>query len=133
MGKMAGSILFAGNKPTRPFLRRFTGYVEQFGELTVLFGQFRHGQHGCVCVFCVSLAWMQAQPLGSAPNAKLLAVPANCVPWCLVHADTLLPILTVEEMLLYTAELKRPRQIPLSEKQAAVEELLDKLALKPCR
>lgn len=77
VGKTAGSILFAGNKPTRPFLRRFTGYVEQF--------------------------------------------------------DTLLPILTVEEMLLYTAELKRPRQIPLSEKQAAVEELLDKLALKPCR
>jgi hypothetical protein len=36
-------------------------------------------------------------------------------------------------MLLYTAELKRPRSIPLADKQAAVEQLLDKLALQPCR
>lgn len=52
---------------------------------------------------------------------------------CKPLADTLLPILTVEEMLLYTAELKRPRSIPLADKQAAVEELLDKLALQECR
>ena len=77
VGKTEGSILFAGNKPTRQFLRRYTGYVEQF--------------------------------------------------------DTLLPILTVEEMLRYTAELKQPRHIPLNRKQAAVEELLDKLALQACR
>lgn len=32
VGKTEGDILFAGNKPTRPFLRRYTGYVEQFGE-----------------------------------------------------------------------------------------------------
>lgn len=32
VGKLQGDILFAGNKPTRPFLRRYTGYVEQFGE-----------------------------------------------------------------------------------------------------
>lgn len=50
-----------------------------------------------------------------------------------VLADTLLPILTVEEMLLYTAELKRPRSVPLAEKQAAVEQLLDKLGLQACR
>jgi hypothetical protein len=31
VGKTEGDILFAGNKPTRPFLRRYTGYVEQFG------------------------------------------------------------------------------------------------------
>lgn len=34
---------------------------------------------------------------------------------------------------MYTAELKQPRQVPLSEKQAAVEELLHKLALTTCR
>jgi ABC-type multidrug transport system ATPase subunit len=33
VGSMQGSILFAGNKPTRQFLRKFTGYVEQFGKL----------------------------------------------------------------------------------------------------
>eukprot|EP00877_Chromochloris_zofingiensis_P004326 jgi/Chrzof1/13895/Cz08g16130.t1 len=76
-GKTEGTILFAGNKPTRQFLRRYTGYVEQF--------------------------------------------------------DTLLPTLTVEEMLMYTAELKRPISEPLSEKKAAVDELIDKLALESCR
>eukprot|EP00879_Flechtneria_rotunda_P005742 GHRR01006043.1.p1 GENE.GHRR01006043.1~~GHRR01006043.1.p1 ORF type:complete len:547 (+),score=129.21 GHRR01006043.1:934-2574(+) len=77
VGTTEGSILFAGRKATRQFLRRYTGYVEQF--------------------------------------------------------DTLLPILTVQEMLLYTAELKRPMSEPLSQKKAAVEDLLDKLALTSCR
>ena len=31
-GKTIGSILFAGVPPTTMFLRRYTGYVEQFGE-----------------------------------------------------------------------------------------------------
>jgi hypothetical protein len=30
-GKTKGEILFAGNKPTRPFLRRYTGYVRRRG------------------------------------------------------------------------------------------------------
>jgi ABC-type proline/glycine betaine transport system ATPase subunit len=32
VGSMEGEIRFSGTKPTRQFLRRFTGYVEQFGE-----------------------------------------------------------------------------------------------------
>ena len=64
-GKAKGDILFAGNRPTRPFLRRYTGYVEQF--------------------------------------------------------DTLLPILSVEEMLMYTCQLKRARQESWESKKAAVE------------
>jgi ATP-binding cassette, subfamily G (WHITE), member 2 len=31
-GKTQGTLLFAGQKPTQQFLRRYTGYVEQFGE-----------------------------------------------------------------------------------------------------
>ncbi|EFN50715.1 hypothetical protein CHLNCDRAFT_142571 [Chlorella variabilis] len=77
VGKLDGSIAFAGNKPTPQFLRRFTGYVEQF--------------------------------------------------------DTLLESLTVQEMLMYTAELKRPVDEPREEKQAAVEELIDVLGLAACR
>ncbi|PNW71306.1 hypothetical protein CHLRE_16g648700v5 [Chlamydomonas reinhardtii] len=46
--------------------------------------------------------------------------------------DTLLPILTVREMLLYTAELKRPLGEPLADKKAAVDQLLDALALTRC-
>ncbi|KAL4543234.1 hypothetical protein Ndes2526B_g03891 [Nannochloris sp. 'desiccata'] len=47
--------------------------------------------------------------------------------------DTLLDILTVEEMMRYTADLKRPMSEPVAEKSAAVEEILELLALKTCR
>jgi ABC-type dipeptide/oligopeptide/nickel transport system ATPase subunit len=49
-----------------------------------------------------------------------------------VQFDTLVDTLTCREMLLYTAQLKRPRHEPLSEKQQAVEQLLDKLGLSSC-
>ena len=32
MGTISGHILFAGQHASRTFLRRYTGYVEQFGE-----------------------------------------------------------------------------------------------------
>jgi ABC-type nitrate/sulfonate/bicarbonate transport system ATPase subunit len=32
VGKTEGKVLFAGNVPSRNFLRRYTGYVEQFGK-----------------------------------------------------------------------------------------------------
>lgn len=76
-GEILGSITFAGRKPSKMFLRRYTGYVEQF--------------------------------------------------------DTLLDMLTVEEMLMYTAELKRPVEEPLGDKRAEVERLLEKLALAPAK
>ena len=77
VGKIQGDIQFGGQKPSKNFLRRYTGYVEQ--------------------------------------------------------TDTLLPILTVEEMLLYTAELKRPMSDSHESKVADVEELLQVLALDSCR
>jgi ABC-type uncharacterized transport system YnjBCD ATPase subunit len=77
VGTTTGTLLFSGQKPSRAFLRRFTGYVEQF--------------------------------------------------------DTLLGILTVEEMLLYTAEMKRPISESLASKKDAVEEVLHCLALTSCR
>lgn len=57
VGDIKGQVLIAGQKPTQTFLRRYSGYVEQF--------------------------------------------------------DTLLPVLTVYEMLLYTAELKISRSTSL--------------------
>lgn len=77
VGTLSGEILFAGVKPSRAFIRRFTGYVEQF--------------------------------------------------------DTLVPTLTVEEMLMYTAELKLDVNMPLADKKAAVEHVIDTLALDTCR
>ena len=35
-GTTSGTIGFAGRQPTRTFLRRYAGYVEQFGELQML-------------------------------------------------------------------------------------------------
>jgi hypothetical protein len=139
VGSTQGSILFAGNKPTRQFLRKFTGYVEQFGKgvvqppLSIL----------CLTAACSIAAtagvstssdppaccWLRLIPLLCA--LRLLLRPFCCTP--LVPADTLLPILTVEEMMLYTAELKRPRSEPLAAKKAAVAQLLEKLALTTCR
>jgi len=46
--------------------------------------------------------------------------------------DTLVATLSCYEMLLYTAQLKRPRQESLASKQAAVEQLLTKLGLSCC-
>lgn len=67
-GEITGDILFSAQKPTINFLRRFTGYVEQF--------------------------------------------------------DTLLDILTVREMLLYTAEMKRPVSEPMHTKEAIVDKYI---------
>lgn len=77
VGSIQGNITFGGEKPSKNFLRRYTGYVEQ--------------------------------------------------------TDTLLPILTVEEMLLYTADLKRPMEESKEKKMEAVNELVQVLALTSCR
>ncbi|EFJ42159.1 hypothetical protein VOLCADRAFT_107413 [Volvox carteri f. nagariensis] len=76
VGKTEGHLSFGGSQPTKQFLRRYTGYVEQF--------------------------------------------------------DTLLGDLTVREMLMYTAELKRPMEEPLADKRREVEVLLQRLALSNC-
>ena len=36
VGQLEGTVAFAGNRPTPQFLRRFTGYVEQFGGCCLL-------------------------------------------------------------------------------------------------
>ncbi|GAB4821435.1 hypothetical protein N2152v2_008481 [Parachlorella kessleri] len=77
VGTLAGDIKIAGTVPTRMFLRRFTGYVEQ--------------------------------------------------------SESLLDILTVQEMLMYTAQLKRPVHESTAEKEAAVNKLIQLLALTTCR
>jgi ABC-type multidrug transport system ATPase subunit len=46
--------------------------------------------------------------------------------------DTLVDCLSCYEMLLYTAQLKRPRSESISAKQAAVTQLLGKLSLAGC-
>jgi len=73
VGATTGRVLFGGEAPTRAFLRRFTGYVEQH--------------------------------------------------------DTLLPNLTVRELLVYQASMKRPVSEPWEAKLGAVALLLSRLGL----
>ena len=49
------------------------------------------------------------------------------------RADTLLDNLTVEEMLIYTAEMKNPVRESLATKKAKVALVLEQLALTSCR
>lgn len=48
-------------------------------------------------------------------------------------ADTLIDNLTVQEMLLYTAELKLKATVPLEAKLRRVDTLIEQLALGVCR
>ena len=48
-------------------------------------------------------------------------------------ADTLVDTLTVEEMLMYTALLKRPLSEPRESKVQEVDRLVTRLALQTCR
>ena len=50
-----------------------------------------------------------------------------------VRTDTLLDNLTVEEMLMYTAELKCPMSESLASKREKVGSIIDQLALGGCR
>jgi ATP-binding cassette subfamily G (WHITE) protein 2 len=77
VGTTQGQIKFGGLAPTSEYLRRYTGYVEQF--------------------------------------------------------DTLVPILTVSEMFLYTALLKLEREVDVEKKEEAVERVIDVLGLETCR
>lgn len=65
---------------------------------------------------------------GLPPSSSLLRRVTGYVE----QFDTLVDTLTCREMLLYTAQLKRPMSEPLSAKHAAVEHLLDKLGLSSC-
>eukprot|EP01024_Parvocaulis_polyphysoides_P058991 TRINITY_DN6370_c0_g1_i6.p1 TRINITY_DN6370_c0_g1~~TRINITY_DN6370_c0_g1_i6.p1 ORF type:complete len:630 (+),score=106.23 TRINITY_DN6370_c0_g1_i6:31-1920(+) len=76
-GRISGQILFRGKQPSLTFLRRYTGYVEQF--------------------------------------------------------DTLLGVLTVREMLLYTAEMKRSVEESYENKVRVVDDVISKLALTVCK
>jgi ATP-binding cassette subfamily G (WHITE) protein 2 len=77
MGDIQGDVRFGGVVPSKAFLQRYTGFVEQF--------------------------------------------------------DTLIGSLTVEEMLMYTAYLKRPVTEGRDSKQQAVDELLEQLGLTRCK
>ena len=72
VGQLEGAVAFAGNKPTPQFLRRFTGYVEQFGGCCCLVQLFGMCRAGC------STPHMQ-HPSILQPDT-LCRCPASCLP-----------------------------------------------------
>jgi len=76
-GKIAGEVLYAGQKVSKGSLRHYCGYVEQ--------------------------------------------------------ESALIPEFSVEQMLLYTAEMKLPPSISYKDKQQRVNDLIEKLKLDGCR
>jgi ABC-type lipoprotein export system ATPase subunit len=64
VGTIEGQIAFAGVRPTPEFLRRYTGYVEQFGAM-------RHAR------------------LASCRSRKLSAVMDSCIHPCDAHSEIL--------------------------------------------
>ena len=145
-------------KPTREYLRRYTGYVEQFDTLLPIltgtcFSRAVCGIHSNALLFealrepasfCTPgrhpprLAPSPLPPSRSPP--PVLPLPFSpSPPLPLLFPPSLTPPLphsllsTVHEMLMYTAELKRPMSESLASKREAVEELVMALGLDVCR
>ncbi len=57
----------------------------------------------------------------------------SLLPLLFTDTDSLVDSLTVEEMLLYTALLKRPKEEPRAHKRQEVDRLVERLALQTCR
>ena len=160
-GEVSGLVLVGGKPPSRMFMRRFTGYVEQFGAqflhrsmpllicgppascfLAHLLPQFEDQASGChVCMpihACQTgyTLWMLPARLRTSCRVLKLRhhlVMSACGQQCCCCADTLVENLTVREMLAYTAELKLELDFGTAEKKQRVELLIDALALESCQ
>lgn len=58
VGRIDGTIAYGGHRPTRSFLRRYTGYVEQFGEGSPAFSP--ETTTGCFCVVAARVPSLKA-------------------------------------------------------------------------
>ena len=129
-GELHGEIRFGGQQATRSFLRRHTGAAvpDPISWRT------------CALVRMCSQSLVRLRA-GFHGKARAFAHPAGCTSWCMTdwlfskawvviqyfqimlwrtcagyveQFDTLVDELTVNEMLMYTAELKRSRHEPLA-------------------
>jgi hypothetical protein len=125
---VSGEVRYGGAAPTAAFLQRRAGYVEQASR----------PRRGSVAA---------GAPVPSAPGGAGRGQPRGasamhpcCGPcYTNTHAltwraqfDTLIPTLTVREMLAYTAALKTSHKAPAAARAAAVEGLLRELDLEGC-
>uniref|UniRef100_A0A383VBA5 ABC transporter domain-containing protein n=1 Tax=Tetradesmus obliquus TaxID=3088 RepID=A0A383VBA5_TETOB len=119
----------AGAKHT--IITGITGYFEA-GKMTAVMGPSGSGK----TTFLDVLAGRKSSGSlsgtirygGLPPSRSLLRRATGYVE----QFDTLVDCLSCQEMLLYTAQLKRPRSESIAAKQAAVSQLLGKLGLAGC-
>ena len=118
VGEQKGDILFSGVRPTKAFLKRYTG-----AALRALQSCRRRG--------VVPAALMTGNGYVSGQQGRSLKGRFGHAGY-VEQFDTLLAELTVREMLLYTAELKCSLSESLAKKKRRVDSLLETLALERC-
>ena len=90
VGTIKGVVVFAGHKPSRSFLRRYTGYVEQFGEQSLL-ATYTDQEYTAAMRFLV-IGCMLAHAPGHALQASHCSLASNvcnlpaCCKICIDHS-----------------------------------------------
>jgi ATP-binding cassette subfamily G (WHITE) protein 2 len=120
VGAISGKVLYGGHHASKNFLRRYTGYVEQFGARRAPrrpAARSRSARRRGPC----------SPARGGAARHCMGPTRASA------RADALVENLTVFEMLLYTAEMKVDMRVPFRQKCRKVQAVVDQLALNTCR
>ncbi|KAG7667438.1 hypothetical protein Ndes2526B_g02020 [Nannochloris sp. 'desiccata'] len=122
----------ANKKEQISLLQSVSGYLRS-GELVALMGPSGSGKTTLLDILAgrKTVGKLSGEILfgGVAPTKMFLR---RFTGYC-EQQDTLVPNLTVEEFLRYTAELKIEVSVPAAEKSQAVERVIDQLALDTCR
>lgn len=140
MGQLGAEalILYGGRRASASFLRRHVGYVEQFDTLLPALtgkGSLRTAVGYCLEAFSghgkpVQVAGLELQHGSKVLAGLLFSLSATCLQcvrsWPAKYQPLRLHMHAVFDMLLYTAQLKLPRELPLASKVEEVEELIQK-------
>ncbi|PHT46332.1 ABC transporter G family member 11 [Capsicum baccatum] len=118
------------NGDTRNVLEGLTGYAEP-GTFTALMGPSGSGKSTLLDALSgrlASNAILSGKVLLNSRKAKLSFGTAAYV----TQDDTLIGTLTVREMIYYSAQLRLPDRMPLSEKRTLVESTIIEMGLQDC-
>jgi hypothetical protein len=136
VGAISGKVLYGGHHASKNFLRRYTGYVEQFGAPRALRRPARARPRAPARAGAPFAGRRSSRPRRPDARARKDAHGENIAVFevhARARADALVENLTVFEMLLYTAEMKVDMRVPFRAKCRKVQAVVDQLALNTCR